>query len=71
MTTPTCTCGSTSFEEGFIDDVAQGAVRWISGSIEFGMLGFPKRGGDRDHRFISALCCTRCGVLTLRARLDI
>lgn len=69
MTTLTCPCGSTWFEEGFIDDVAQGKVRWVAGEINVGLFGHAQRSG-REHRFIRALCCTECGMLMMSAARD-
>lgn len=62
----TCPCGSTSFEDGFIEDVAQGKVRWVEGAIEFGLLGNTKR-SFRNHRMVRAVRCTACGQLVLFA----
>lgn len=62
----TCPCGSTSFEDGVIEDIAQGRVRWISGPMQLGLLGKPKTRG-RECRWVRAWCCTACRQLTLYA----
>ena len=58
-------CGSTSFEEGFIDDVLNGRVRWLRGAMEIGFLGNAKRSGQQ--RMILAWRCTTCSRLELYA----
>jgi hypothetical protein len=60
-------CGSTFFEEGFVEDTgsnSQGAVRWIPGLREFGKLGGLKLSGRRRHPVI-AYRCTSCHHLAL------
>ncbi len=59
-------CGSTQFNPGFIDDTANGIVRWILGPIEFGLLGGLKRSG-RQNRVIVSYRCTGCSRLELYA----
>lgn len=59
-------CGSTSCEEGFVDDTAQGRVRWIEGAVDFGLLGNTKKFG-RTSRVVVAQRCTNCSRLELVA----
>ena len=62
----TCTCGGTEFEDGFIDDVLQGRVRWIEGEVEIGIFGNAKRSGP--NWVVVARRCTACSRLELVAR---
>ncbi len=60
-------CGSTFFEEGFIEDGgrnAPGFARWIPGRLTFGWLGRPKMSSGRRHRIL-AHRCTSCNHLAL------
>jgi DNA-directed RNA polymerase subunit RPC12/RpoP len=59
-------CGSTQFNPGFVDDTANGIVRWIQGPIEWGLLGGLRRAG-RQHRVIVSYRCTGCSRLELYA----
>ncbi|XBB67671.1 hypothetical protein ABFU82_26790 [Nocardioides sp. WV_118_6] len=61
-----CPCGSTEFQQGFIDDARQGRVRWLSGLPETGLLGHLKTGG-RVQRAVRAARCTQCSRLELYA----
>lgn len=61
-------CGSTEFEEGFIDDVSNGRVRWLAGPIKMGVFNTRKMG--RARRIISAWRCGGCNRLELIAAPD-
>jgi hypothetical protein len=59
-------CGSTFFEEGFVEDGGRGApgfARWLPGPLTFGWFGRPKLPGRR-HRIL-AYRCTSCHHLAL------
>ena len=58
-------CHSTEFEEGFIDDVSEGRVRWLAGPIEMGLFNTRKMG--RARRLIGAWRCVGCNRLELIA----
>lgn len=61
----TCQCGSTSFEDGFIDDAVNGRVRWFSGPMQTGLFGNARRSGPK--RTVLAWMCTTCSRLQLFA----
>ncbi|GAB3717026.1 hypothetical protein GCM10028793_54650 [Nocardiopsis oceani] len=42
----------------------------MAGEINVGLFGNAQRMG-REHRFIRALCCTRCGLLLMTAPRDV
>lgn len=64
MTCPRC--GSSDFEPGFVDDAAQGRVRWFRGPMELGPMGNAKR-TFRDRLPIVAARCRSCFRLELFA----
>ncbi|MFF3392200.1 hypothetical protein ACFYW1_14905 [Streptomyces sp. NPDC002669] len=65
-----CTqCGAVGLEQGFIEDLGQGArgfSQWVAGPLEKGPLGNAKRMG-RPHLQIDAYRCPHCGHLELFA----
>jgi hypothetical protein len=62
---PCTNCGGTEFDEGFIDDVSSGRVRWLPGVLQMGMFGITNRKGPK--RSILATRCTTCSRLDLYA----
>ncbi|TDB77615.1 hypothetical protein E1264_37370 [Actinomadura sp. KC216] len=73
MTELRCTlCGSTTMQEGFVEDsgqAARGFARWVAGPLERGLLGGAKLFGK--HRLqIHAFRCANCTHLELFAYND-
>ncbi len=66
-----CTqCGAVGLEQGFLEDLGQGArgyQRWVRGPLERGAFGGAKRWGREKFR-IDAYRCGQCGHLELYAR---
>jgi hypothetical protein len=61
----TCPCGSTTFEQGFVDDAVNGRVRWFRGAMRLGIFGNARRSGLK--RTVLAMRCTACSRLELYA----
>lgn len=59
-------CGAGECEEGFIDEVGSGAVRWLEGPVEYTAMGNTKSSGTRQ-RIVRALRCTACTRLEIFA----
>lgn len=66
--TMTCPfCGGTEYEPGFVDDVAQGRIRWLAGKLEHGMFGNAKNRTRLPQAPVLAYRCTGCSRLELFA----
>lgn len=59
-------CGTAPLQPGFIEDQAQGKVRWFDGPLEFGPLGGVRRFGIETY-YIAAGRCSNCHHLELFA----
>ncbi|MGN0062912.1 MAG: hypothetical protein ACI379_01615 [Nocardioides sp.] len=60
-------CGGTEYQEGFIDDVAQGRVRWLAGTFVRGLFGNAKSRSSLPQTVVTAYRCTTCNRLELVA----
>jgi len=63
-----CThCGSTSLQQGFVEDRGEGSMgyaKWVAGALEKGLFGGAKTMG-RPRSQIDAFRCPQCGHLEL------
>ncbi|WP_340537316.1 hypothetical protein [Nocardioides sp. GXZ039] len=64
---PCPNCGSTTYQEGWVDDDRQGRVRWIAGQLRRSAFGNAKGRVRNAKLSVIAYRCTHCSRLELYA----